>query len=344
MEISFLRRLAATFTHLYETYRYTRSFVARICLTVGFPLFFMVGRAGAQDFIHQADPTIFYHENTYYLFGTNDEDSGQGFQVFSSPDLENWKLEGPALKKSDAFGDKGFWAPQVWASHGKFYMAYTANEQIAIAVSEHPAGPYIQKDKRPLASAQRQIDPFVFVDEDGEVYFYHVRLQEGNRIFVGKMKGNFSTVDQATLKECLSVMPGSWEDAASTEWKVAEGPTVIKRGTYYYLFYSANDFRHPGYAVGYAVSESPTGPWRRHEANPIISAGQTGQPGSGHGDIFEGKDGQLYYVFHTHNSDDKVGPRKTAIVRVVARDLPSGETVFSMEPDSFRFLNYKRSR
>lgn len=342
MSIPSLSPFAARMTQRASAMKHLRSLAENIRLLVAFLLVFPAGTADAQQAIHQADPTIFFHDNTYYLFGTNDEDAERGFLVYSSPDLESWKLEGPALSKSDAFGTTGFWAPQVWARQGKFYMAYTANEQIAIAVSDHPAGPYTQSDKLPLASAQRQIDPFVFMDEDGEVYFYHVRLQEGNRIFVGEMTGDFTSVDQATLKECLSVMQGTWEDVASTEWKVAEGPTVIKRGKYYYLFYSANDFRHPGYSVGYALSESPTGPWRRHEANPIISSKQTGQPGSGHGDIFEGKDGQLYYVFHTHNGEEKVAPRKTAIVKLIASDLPSGETVFSMDPDSFRFLSYQR--
>lgn len=322
-------------------WKYLPSFIQHLRVLVPFLLISFVGRAVAQQPLHQADPTIFLHDHTYYLFGTNDQGSNEGFLVYSSPDLVAWKLEGPALSKSDAFGEAGFWAPQVWAHQGKFYMAYTANEQIAIAVSDHPAGPYKQSDHRPLASAQRQIDPFVFVDEDGAVYFYHVRLQEGNRIFVGKMDDGFSAVDPATLKECLSVIPSTWEDAASTEWKVAEGPTVIKRGKHYYLFYSANDFRHPGYAVGYAVSDSPTGPWRRHADKPIINSKRTGHPGSGHGDVFEGKDGQLYYVFHTHYSDDSVAPRKTAIVRLSAELSPSGETLFSMDAGSFRFLNYQ---
>src|SRR5690606_41282813 len=95
------------------------------------------------------------------------------------------------------------------------------------------------------------------------------------------------------------------------------------------------------YAVGYAVSDSATVPWRRHADKTIINSKRTGQPGSGHGDVFEGKDGQLYYVFHTHYSDDSVAPRKTAIVRLSAELSPSGETLFSMDAGSFHFLNYQ---
>ncbi len=49
-----------------------------------------------------------------------------------------------------------------------------------------------------------------------------------------------------------------------------EGPTVVKLDDLYYLFYSANHFKNIDYAVGYATSTSPYGPWKKHANNPII--------------------------------------------------------------------------
>ena len=68
--------------------------------------------------IFLADPTIFYNEGTYYLYGTTTGNSplnGEGFQVYTSSDQKNWKgpvgaQSGLALKKGDAFGSQGFWA------------------------------------------------------------------------------------------------------------------------------------------------------------------------------------------------------------------------------------------
>jgi beta-xylosidase len=80
------------------------------------------------------------------------------------------------------------------------------------------------------------------------------------------------------------------------------------------MFYSANDFRNPDYAVGYATAKSPAGPWIKYSGNPVISRQLLGINGTGHGDILKDEKNKWWYVFHTHYSDTVVGPRKTAIV------------------------------
>lgn len=267
-----------------------------------------------------ADPTIFEYKGTYYLYGTkgDPEIKGEGFLVYTSTDLKNWKrpngaTNGFALKKGDAYGDKGFWAPQVFERNGTFYMAYTANEQIAIATADSPVGPF-KNDGKPLASDVRQIDPFIFFD-NGKVYMYHVRLDRGNRIFVAEMENDLSAIKPATLKECIHATE-HWEDTEKVEWTVTEGPTVLKKDNLYYLLYSANDFRNKDYAVGYATSKTPYGPWEKSADSPFISTEILKYPGTGHGDVFYDKKGNMYYVFHTHSSETEVAPRKSAIVPV----------------------------
>lgn len=293
--------------------------------------------------IFQADPSILYHEGVYYLYGTNDKNAENGFLVYSSTDdMKNWTLNGYALRKGDAFGDRGFWAPQVWQYNGKFYMAYTANEKIAIAESTKPTGPFQQTVKAPIASAYGQIDPFIFIDDDGKKYMYHVRLGGGNRIWVAEMTDDFSAMKDGTNIECITATPGTWEHVNAAAGRVAEGPTVIKQDGKYYLFYSANDFRHKDYAVGYAVSNSANGPWTRYTGNPIIHQSLTGHNGSGHGDIIKAKDNSLYYVFHTHYTPTVAVPRKSAIIKLKSIGAGTGEIVtFSAEKESFRFLNLK---
>ena len=95
-----------------------------------------------------------------------------------------------------------------------------------------------------------------------------------------------------------------------------EGPTVIKIDKMYYLFYSANHFMSRDYAVGYAVSESPFGPWKKYSGNPVIHRSIVGENGSGHGDIFRNEKGEYHYVYHVHNNDSTVHPRKTRIVKL----------------------------
>jgi len=265
-----------------------------------------------------ADPTIFKHNNTYYLYGTknNPNVKGDGFLVYTSTDLKNWEVPAGtsdcfAFKKGDGYGTTGFWAPQIFERNGKFYMAYTANEQIAIAVSDSPAGPFTNAGN-PLPSTGKQIDPFVFFD-NGKVYLYHVRLDQGNRIFVAELEDDLSTIKPGTLTECIHATK-TWENTENLGWSVTEGPTVFKNGSLYYMLYSANDFRNHDYAVGYATSDSPTGPWNKENNSPFISKQNLGYPGTGHGDLFYSDGGAMYYVFHTHFSNVKVDPRRTGIV------------------------------
>lgn len=302
--------------------------------------------AAEERSIHLADPTVFYHEGTYYLYGTVEGSADKGFEVYTSKDLKAWDgpkgvRDGFALRKEEAYGTKGFWAPQVFYHQGKFYMAYTANENIATAESNSPLGPFTQQAKEPLAAPVKQIDPFVFVDDDGRKYLYHVRLQDGNRIFVAEMTDNFSGIKEETLQECIAAKE-PWENTANADWPVAEGPTVLKHNGLYYMIYSANDFRNPDYAVGYATSQSPTGPWVKQASSPVISKNNMSKNGTGHGDLVKDRKGNLNYVFHTHQSDSTVAPRKTAIVKAgFSESNGSSEAKFTVDPNSFFYLKTK---
>ena len=265
--------------------------------------------------IYLADPAISYSGGTYYLYGTVEGNANEGFKVYTSADQKNWTDKGYALKKGQSFGEKGFWAPQVFEYKKKFYMAYVANEEIAIAISDNPLGPFRQEVKTSLQAPVKQIDPFVYFDTDGKIYLYHVRLQQGNRLFVAEMKKDLSAILPETLKECISADFG-WENTAKANWPVAEGPTVLKRDGLYYLFYTANDFRNPDYAVGFATSKSPVGPWEKFSGNPVLSRKDIGINGTGHGDFYKDKNGALNYVLHTHNSENSVSKRRTATIKV----------------------------
>jgi len=296
-----------------------------------------------------ADPTIFQHKKTFYLYGTGSggaANTESGFVVYTSNDLKTWdglagSNNGLVLKKGDAFGTKGFWAPQVIGYNNKFYMAFTANEQIGIAVSDNPVGPFINQSLKPIEESVKQIDPFIFIDRNGKKYLYHVRLINGNRIFVAELNDDLMSIKPETLRECISA-EDKWENTAGATWPVAEGPTVLKHRNLYYLIYSANDFRNPDYAVGYATSTTPIGPWIKSSDSPFLSRRIVGEFGTGHGDILTVGNRHLLYVFHTHFSKEVVGPRKTAIVEirfVKGKDGKPDKLV--IDSTTFRYLNCK---
>ncbi|GLB49591.1 glycoside hydrolase family 43 protein [Neptunitalea lumnitzerae] len=290
--------------------------------------------------IFLADPTIFYHNNTYYLYGTSQGDLvglGNGFLVYTSTNLVDW--DGPegntqngfALHENNAFGNTGFWAPQIFEYNNSFYMAYTANEKIAIATSDSPLGPFINSGDA-IDTNVNQIDPYIFIDDDGKKYLYHVRLDNGNKIYVAEMNDDMLSIKPSTLTEIITSQE-YWENTQNVNWKVVEGPTVFKHNNLYYLTYSANDYRNQDYAVGYATASSPMGPWTKNTNNPIIHGDDVGAYGTGHGDLFIDENNNMQYVLHGHYSVTSVEPRKSGIITL---DWDNNELI--ADPDSFRFF------
>ena len=269
-----------------------------------------------------ADPTIYAEGGKYYMTGTRNREP-LGFGVLESTDLVNWRVpNGDSLqlilaKGQETFGEKGFWAPQYFKHRGKYYYTYTANEQTCIASAKSVFGPFTQKEIKPIDDSRKNIDSFIFKDDDGKIYLYHVRFNKGNHLWVGEFDIKKGCIKEGTLKQILSCTD-AWEMTPNYKSvPIMEGPTVVKWDGLYYMFYSCNHFRNIDYSVGYATATSPYGPWTKHQNNPIIHRSIVGENGSGHGDLFKGFDGRYYYVYHVHNTGDNVVPRKTRIVPLV---------------------------
>lgn len=55
------------------------------------------------------------------------------------------------LRKGDsAYGERGFWAPQLFKEGNRYYLTYTANEHTALASSNSVYGPFRQDSIRPI--------------------------------------------------------------------------------------------------------------------------------------------------------------------------------------------------
>ena len=283
-----------------------------------------------------ADPTIFAEGGKYYMTGTRNREP-LGFGILESTDLVNWNVpSGDTLqlilaKGQSAFGEKGFWAPQYFKHRGKYYFTYTANEQTCIASAKSVFGPFTQKEIKPIDGSRKNIDSFIFKDDDGKIYLYHVRFDKGNHLWVGEFDLKTGSIKEGTLKQILSCTD-AWEMTPNYKSvPIMEGPTVVKWDGLYYMFYSCNHFRNIDYSVGYATATSPYGPWTKHPNNPIIHKSIVGENGSGHGDLFKGFDGRYYYVYHVHNTSDNVVPRKTRIVPLIVTKGQDG--IYSVTAD-----------
>ncbi len=302
--------------------------------------FISVSQLQADDWkeISFADPTIFVENGKYYLTGTRNQEP-LGFSILESTDLEHWTVpDGSSqqliLRKGDrTYGEKGFWAPQYFKEKGIYYFTYTANEQTVIASSKSVFGPFRQKEVRPIDASAKNIDSFLFKDDDGKYYLYHVRFNKGNYLWVAEFDMKKGGIKPETLKQCMDCTE-PWEKTPNYKSApVMEGPTVMKWDGVYYLFYSANHFMNIDYSVGYATASSPLGPWKKHPNSPIIHRSLVGENGSGHGDVFKGLDGKYYYVYHVHRSDSTVQPRKTRIVPLMLEKGNDGVYSITVDKD-----------
>lgn len=286
--------------------------------------------------IFYADPTIYEENGTYYLTGTRGGNPA-GFALLESSDLATWH---PVVPDSmilhaghSTFGTKGFWAPQILKENGRYILTYTADEQTAVATSDSLPGLFTQSAIAPVDGSEKNIDSFLFKDDDGKYYLYHVRFGGGNFLWAAEFDIASGKIIDGTLTPCFR-NDQPWEATQAYESApIMEGPTVVKLDDgHYYLFYSANHFMSPDYAVGYAVASSPLGPWQKNPANPIIHRTIVGENGSGHGDLFKDADGKYRYVYHVHYSDSTVSPRRTRIV-TLNFDKKNTDSIYTISAD-----------
>jgi beta-xylosidase len=250
--------------------------------------------------------------NPGYLQGTS-------LDALSSPDLVHWTVHPDVLDVQNvSWAAYAIWAPSAIHLNGKYYLFIAANDiheqdtfpgGIGVAVSDQPGGPFIDLLGKPLIgefhNGAQPIDPMVFEDDDGTIYLYYGGHGHCN---VARLSGNLKHVipmqNGAIYKE---ITPGHY----------VEGPFVIKRKGVYYLMWSEGDWENSSYAVAYARSSSPTGPFVRIgtilETDPAIANGP------GHHSVlrFPGTD-DWYIVYHRHPlGTTGAGERVLAIDRMV---------------------------
>lgn len=271
------------------------------------------------------DPFILLHNDTYYAYGTYAED---GIAVYISQDLLTWEAvpgNRLALDKKDSWGDRWFWAPEVYHVDGTFYMYYSADEHICVATSDSPLGPFKQTVKKPMLEGEKCIDNSLFIDDDGKPYLFFDRFNDGLNIWVAELDDDLVTMRVETMTKCINVSQ-PWEEV----WpRVNEGPFVLKHEGTYYMTYSANSYESPFYGIGYATADEITGPWTKYEENPILQ--KPGElVGVGHSAMFTDKEGQLRIVFHSHRSTTAIHPRYMNIstVNFITKD---GEVVMRID-------------
>lgn len=238
-----------------------------------------------------------------YVYGSADisgepDYCSNHYYVFSTDDMEHWTNHGISFKASiyeaanlnEAVTIGG---PDCIEKDGKYYLYYcTSGTGEGVAVSDTPYGPF--ENPRPIAYADKNgIDPAVFVDDDGEAYYYWGQFE----LHGAKLKPNMVELDMDTHKECIV-----------TEWEHGfhEGSSMRKRNGLYYLVYT-DITRGRATCLSYAIGKHPLGPFER-KGVIIDNTGCDPQSWNNHGSIEE-INGQ-WYIFYHRSSTNSVANRR----------------------------------
>ena len=213
---------------------------------------------------YTADPAPLVVGDTLFLYTSHDaspedipdenEKSAAGFFMYdwllwSTTDMVNWTEHGAVASLKDIpwrSRENGAWAIQTVERNGKYYLyAPLHGHGIAVLTSDSPYGPFKDPLGKPLVWDQSNwfdIDPSVFTDDDGQAYMYW-----GNPYTFYARLNN----DMISLRDSVVRLPYHIEH-------YQEGPWFYKRNGHYYLGYASTCCPE---ALGYAMSDSPTGPW-----------------------------------------------------------------------------------
>ena len=240
---------------------------------------------------YTADPSPLVVGDTLFLYTSHDaspedipdpnEKSSAGFFMYdwllwSTTDMVNWTEHGAVASLKEfkwRTRENGAWAIQTVERNGKYYLyAPLHGHGIGVLVAPTPYGPFRDPLGEPLVWQKEHwddIDPSVYIDDDGQAYMYWGNPQvyciklnddmistQGDIFVLNPQDGVMRPVKEEGAKINLRVA-----ESQKASWAVKhyqEGPWLYKRGGHYYLGYATTCCPE---ALGYAMSDSPMGPW-----------------------------------------------------------------------------------
>jgi beta-xylosidase len=292
----------------------------RILFRLAFALSAIFAQADTATYTNPAiagdypDPSVIRVGKDYWATATSSEWSPQ-FPILHSRDLVNWEVTGSVFSHRPDWAVGNFWAPEITKFNNRYYVYYVGRKRggplsVAVATADKPQGPYT--DHSPLVSQPMgSIDPVVFRDEKGEPYL--IWKEDGNSqrkpcVLWAQRLDDSGTKLLGEPKE-LFRNDVSWEGA------VIEGPFIVRRNDYFYLFYSGNGCcgMNCNYALGVARAKSLLGPWEKNPANPIL-AGNNDWKCPGHGSIVEDEKGRYWLLYHAYDARSFVFTGREALL------------------------------
>lgn len=252
------------------------------------------------------DPSVCRVDEDYYLV-TSTFEYFPGLPIFHSRDLVNWRQIGHVLDRPSQLNldgirhSGGLYAPTIRYHDGTFYVINTLVDGLGegesgnfIVTATDPAGPWSEPYWLKDAPG---IDPSLFFDDDGRVWYCGNRVPDGGEKHHGDREIWLKELDLKTMQ--LTGPDYAIWDGALKQAVHPEAPHIYKIDGFYYLLIAEGGTAHD-HAITIARSESVTGPYQGSKRNPILTHRHLGLKnpivGTGHGDLFETQNGDWWMV------------------------------------------------
>jgi xylan 1,4-beta-xylosidase len=229
------------------------------------------------------------------------------FPLLHSQDLVHWTLAGAVFEQAPQWSAGSYWAPEISYFKGRVYVYYTARRRggplcVALATAERPAGPYT--DHGPLTCEDAgSIDPVTALDEKGDRHLIWKRdgnsRQQPTPIQIQKLSDDGTKLIGTKTELIRNDQP--WEG------QLVEGPFVLHRSGWFYLFYSAAGCCGVkcDYRVGVARARHLLGPYQKYAKNPILSANERWVC-PGHGSVAVDAQGREFFLYHAYDPKNSI--------------------------------------
>lgn len=234
-------------------------------------------------FADYSDPDIIRVGDDFYLVASS-FNTMPGIPVLHSKDLVNWEIIGhvydrlPFEKHDRQAHGLGSWAPSIRYHNGLFYVYFcTPDLGLFVATAKNPAGPWSLKQ---MANVELWEDPNAFWDDDGQAYLVRGKVR-ADILYMHKLSADGKTLldDGKVIFKDLQAQP------------VIEGPKLLKRNGYYYIFAPAG-----GVATGWQSVLRSKFIYGPYEAKTILVQGSTNVNGPHQGGMVELDSGEWWFM------------------------------------------------
>lgn len=264
---------------------------------------------------YMADPSAHvWADCKLYIYGSRDESTDYfcswEHDVLVTKDMVHWDLiknvfasKGPGDQVP--YSDARLFAPDCQYKNGIYYLYYclSGNSKIeGVATSTSPTGPFMNGTNIDMFG-NSQIDPCVFMDDDGQAYYIWGQFNAK----VARLKPDMREIDSSTIHDNV---------VTEKEHFFHEGGYMVKRKGIYYFVYSHMGRAGMPTCIGYSTAKSPFGPFKY---GGVIIDNNHCDPGNwnNHGCLVEFN--HQWYVFYHRSTHNSLSMRKACMEPITFR-------------------------